>query len=589
MSIYGFRQGPTYRGQTRDSFWSAAFEQPMSAWDTFWDQAKGGVLESFGLGTVIRENIVPPLADGRPIERVGPYFRLRTPAEQAEASLANALTEDQYKTSPYFRADIPWDRGMTEDRAAALAMLDDAKKVRQYYAEKRPITSFFGNLAGQAIDPINYVPMAGPAVKAAAVARFGKVAGAAATGTVDAAANTAVFGLATASGRAQFGDDVSWQAIVSEVATAALIGSAFGGISGAFGARIDARNARQQVLRGVASDKLRTLKATQEARVALNEAVTGMALDGEVRLSPNAIDPIQQAAAAIVPDVVRQSSDIAVPSRDSAAPISGLEEALNNLRSGRNIVVSAKKPVIDMLKRMGGVDPDSPLGAELKALGITSKSAPGLYRRQPMRVATEQGVVETMPLRALDNVPAGEVAERFVGRGIDNNGYVSQQAWIDAIDAEVRGEPWLTPDEQRRYDDIRRPVEDLDEFMNRFGVDYEGRTNAEVMADIRKIEASLSSRTPDAQYAASDDGLGEAGIAEWTGSNRRADDAGTMSATYRVDPETGSYLEEAEIRQLDQEGRLSEGDRAILAAGDTMFTNGTAYGRALEAAVTCLL
>jgi hypothetical protein len=44
---------------------------------------------------------------------------------------------------------------------------------------------------------------------------------------LDAAANTAAFGIATSGERAKFGDDVSWLATDSQIAMAALIGSAF--------------------------------------------------------------------------------------------------------------------------------------------------------------------------------------------------------------------------------------------------------------------------------------------------------------------------------------------------------------------------
>ena len=277
-SIYGFWQGPTYRPSTRDELFGAALEQPMSLGATFWDQAKGGVLESFGLGTTIREMTLPPSAPGR-------WYGDTDQSYADRRKNYKTITEEEYKASPYFRDNVPWDSGMTEDRAAALATMYDAKRVREYFAEKRPITAFFGNLAGQATDPINYIPVAGPSVKAAAVARMGVVKGIAATAALDAAANTAIAGLATRETRRSFGDDVSWQAMVSEIATAALLGTAFGTVGGVLQRRA---GLRADALRSEAEVKVNTLRATQEARIALNEAIGGLANDGEVRLSPNA-------------------------------------------------------------------------------------------------------------------------------------------------------------------------------------------------------------------------------------------------------------------------------------------------------------
>jgi hypothetical protein len=299
VSVFGFDGGPTYRGATRQEMFESAMAQPMSVPWTLFDQAKGGALESFGLGTAIKDFTIP---EGAPTtqSRIGDAFRLVNPlttgyeitrrTAQAFREDSPVLSEDAYKSSPYFRDDIPWDAGMTQDRAAALAMGVDARKVREFYAAKRPIWSFVGNMAGQALDPINYVPVGGPAVKAAAVARAGRIGGAALAGALDAAGNTAIFSIATRDRRASYGDDVSWQATVSEIATAALIGGAFGAIGGAWGGRTDAKS------RKTIEDRLSTLKTTQEARIALNEAIGGLSRGEDLNLSPNATEPLARVA-----------------------------------------------------------------------------------------------------------------------------------------------------------------------------------------------------------------------------------------------------------------------------------------------------
>lgn len=310
--VYSFRAGPTYRGATREEMLDAALSQPFSLAGNIWEQAKGGVLSSYGLGTAIKDFTVP---EGEPTagEQVGNAIRLANPmtapyevarrTAQAFMDQGEALDEDGYKASPYYREGIPWDAGMTDERAAALAMMDDAKKVREFYASKRPISSFIGNLAGQAVDPINYIPVAGPAVKAAAVARLGKIGGAALHSAVDAAANTALFGIGTRERRGRYGDDVSWQATVSQIATAALIGAAFGTLGGAWEARSATKG------RAAIEERLATLKTTQEARVALNEAIDGLARGEDVRLSPNATEPLSRVAETLPTALARQTME----------------------------------------------------------------------------------------------------------------------------------------------------------------------------------------------------------------------------------------------------------------------------------------
>ncbi len=297
---------------TRQDFWKAALDTPMSEWSTFWDQAKGGVLESFGLGTAIRHLSLPPLLSDRP-------YRGQTKADR-ETQLAQyekrALSKEAYKASAHFRNDVPWEPGMTIERAAALAQWDDARKVREFYAQKRPVTAFLGNVAGQILDPINFMPVAGPALKSIAVARLGSIGGKAAVGAFDAAANTAIAGLATAPLRASFGDDISWQATASEIATAALIGGGFGTIGGVWGSAVHARAAKR--LRAIIArgQWLGTQQAERRARLIVGDVVTNLVKQGDAPVTPDDVDAIVSRAEA------ERASDLAAPAGASEADVS---------------------------------------------------------------------------------------------------------------------------------------------------------------------------------------------------------------------------------------------------------------------------
>lgn len=295
--LYSFRPAPTYKGATKADLMQSAFEQPMSKVGTFGDQVVGGALESYGLGTAIRDAAIPAGTEPTGIVETATRLFTRSPlvelginAVQSMRADSPGLDEAAYKESAHYRPNIPWDRGMTEARAASLAEWDDAKKVREHYASLRPFSAFAGNVVGQAFDPINYIPVAGPVVKAAAVARTGRIGGAAIAGSVDAAGNTALAAVATRDARAKYGDDVSWQTTVSEIATAALIGGAFGSIGGALEVRGEASRQKQ------AQASLGTLKATQEARIALNEAIDGLVQGGDINLTPNGAGAVQRMA-----------------------------------------------------------------------------------------------------------------------------------------------------------------------------------------------------------------------------------------------------------------------------------------------------
>lgn len=311
MSIYAFEPGPTYRPMTSQAAWGAALSQPLGLGSNLLEQGIGGTLSSFGLGTAIRDTFVPAGNTGglgrmavAALPGVGPVYEGARALVQSQINPSQpSLSEEEYKASPSYRENIPYDPGMTQARAQALAEWDDARKVREHFAAKRPFSSFIGNLGGQALDPINYVPIFGPAVKAAAVAKAGRVAGTALVSALDASANTALAAGATYDKRGSFGDEVSWQGTITEIATAALIGGAFGGVAGALGRRADAKVVRE------ATDRLSTLKTTQEARIALNEAIDGIVSGDDIRLSPNATEPMARVQQEL-PRVMRSAGEV---------------------------------------------------------------------------------------------------------------------------------------------------------------------------------------------------------------------------------------------------------------------------------------
>lgn len=108
------------------------------------------------------------------------------------------------------------------------------------------------------------------------------------------------------------------------------------------------------------------------------------------------------------------------------------------------------KPLIDHVKRQyGGIQPGTRLAEELKARGITSKTAPGLFRK-----AGRDG---------FDNIPASEEPHLAGMLGEDGNGYLNEQALADAITAEVGGTPTPVTREQvdaRAELDARREWQD---------------------------------------------------------------------------------------------------------------------------------
>lgn len=552
MSIYGFAKGPSYRSATPQDMWAQALDQPLSIGATLWDQNKAGVLEAPGIGTAIRTLSLPPAAPTRRGRETADEFAARQDS-------VKGITEEDYKASPYFRDDIPWDAGMTEDRAAALAAMYDTRKVREYFAEKRPIAAFFGNLSGQALDPINYIPVFGPSVKAAAVARMGLVKGVAATAALDAAANTAIAGLATRETRRGFGDDVSWQMMVSEIATAALLGTAFGTVGGLLqrraGARADAALSQAEV-------KVQTLKATQEARIALNEAIGGLANDGEVRLSPNAVAPIERVAQEVAQvEVPTLAPDGIAPLETPIMrqPIEG-ETVFDKFETGKEVTFPfARNPNMETKQ----FAPDA-FGRDIEPAGrylvdVSEGRVPEGW--QSGNVTFKSPLV----LQWNEGAWKSTLQKRYGATGKK----LSQKIADDGYDGIVTIDGKYGPSE----------IVDLTSFKPKAA-----KPKAKALAiagdAVRSRPVDASPSRPEAPPQ---------GRAEAEAKVAKPENYKALADQYRVDPEAGTFPEEAELRQLAQEGRLSEEDMAVLDGADEAWQDGAAYGEALRSVANCLI
>lgn len=256
-----------------------------------------GVLSSFGLGTVLREAQLPEATPSAP-KTVTPWgadivHSLETDGEfKARREALNPLTEDEWKNSRFFRKDIQYDARMNEPRAEALAEMYDRSQYRKSLHRSDlggKALGFAASFAGQALDPVNYIPMTGPAMRAAAIGRFGTVGGRMAVSSADAVLNTAAASLLTREARHSFGDDVGWAATVGEIGMAALIGGAFGGVAGGMAKWREHR-------------ALQSLERQTQANEAINDAVDGVLHDEGVKLSPQSaarLAEVQRTASAI--------------------------------------------------------------------------------------------------------------------------------------------------------------------------------------------------------------------------------------------------------------------------------------------------
>lgn len=148
------------------------------------------------------------------------------------------MPKAEWEASPNYRPSLTWDEGMTPARAEALATQHDRLAWNQSLVERYQggfmgeAAGFVAGLAPGIADPTNYVPLLGPAAKAAMVARLGVIGGNVARHGAEAAANTALFEPLTAEHARTFGQPYGWEDAAADIALGALAGSVGGAIHG---------------------------------------------------------------------------------------------------------------------------------------------------------------------------------------------------------------------------------------------------------------------------------------------------------------------------------------------------------------------
>jgi hypothetical protein len=426
-------------------------------------------------------------------------------------------------------------------------------------------------MAGQALDPINYVPVGGPLVKAAAIGRFGRIGGEALAASLDAAANTALFGIGTADARAQLGDDVSWQALISQIATAGLIGSAFGTIHGAIGARIDARRMTE------AEQRLSTLQTTMESRIALNEGIDAIVRGEDVNLSPNATEPLQRVAATI---------DETPAARLNAPPVD--EKAYISDRAYRGAFHAQYGE--------GVSSRTTPSTTPIPEVGTWRISeTKGLYGRDIERL-------DQVPIADLI-LPEVRDGQLDVAKRGDDATYAK---WLQEGKEPPPIEMIRTEDGRLRVTDGHRRVlaakmagaDTIKGWVSELAptgkVDVSGRPMTtsltfELAQQQRALTPTAASRTVAIDTTNARAELAPEGVVRAQASIAKPEDTKALAAQYGVDANTGAFKEEAEIAQLADEGRLTEQDVATMTQAHADYEVADAYAEAIKSVASCLV
>lgn len=158
---------------------------------------------------------------------------------------------------------------------------------------------------------------------------------------------------------------------------------------------------------------------------------------------------------------------------ENAGMIDTIREARAAERAaGAKKPFSQRSPILSLVKRKGGVRIGTTLDQELRAMGVTPRTHPSLFKKDA-------------GLGALDNLPHGEEPIIFENLTAGSDGYVPEQELLDAIRAEVRGEPLMTQDQRL----IEAEAENLTSWAEHYLTQVGLGSNANVGAARQLIRA----------------------------------------------------------------------------------------------------
>jgi hypothetical protein len=222
--------------------WKQAAERVTPFGQYLGEKILGG-LEGTRVGSSLEEAMLPGRLHGDMATVIGggtSEFGVQSPGMGVVGPTEGPamMPKADWEASPHFRPSLTWDEGMTPARAEALATQHDRLEWNKSLVARSDAgwlgqaAGFVAGLAPGVADPTNYIPLLGPAAKAAMVARLGVIGGNVALHGAEAAANTALFEPLTASHAATFGQPYGLTDAATDIALAAVAGMVGGAIHG---------------------------------------------------------------------------------------------------------------------------------------------------------------------------------------------------------------------------------------------------------------------------------------------------------------------------------------------------------------------
>lgn len=148
------------------------------------------------------------------------------------------VSKPEWQQSEHYRPGIIYSKDMTPHKAQALAEMFDEREYRKLLMQRSPggfwrgAANLTAGLAATALDPVNFIPVFGPAARAGAMARMGPVLGRAVMSGAEAIVTTAAVSPLVAMQQQEAGDQEAWDTVVWDLSLSGAVGGLFGAGAG---------------------------------------------------------------------------------------------------------------------------------------------------------------------------------------------------------------------------------------------------------------------------------------------------------------------------------------------------------------------
>ena len=333
-----------------------------------------------------------------------------------------SLSEEQFNASPHLREGMKYYDSITNDQMEMLAERHDQRELNQFVLANRTTGQIFpllgGALLGSLPDFVNFIPILGPAVRARFVAKFGKVAGAAATSSLEAGIATAAVQPIVIQQAEAFNEPYTAEMAAQNILAGLAIGGGFGSIAGAVGRAVEAR--QLVALRKSVEDVIEGRPVDVGPEIGVAADVTEL-VQAEIRLLSNPDD-------ALAPGLIARAEE-------RLHPVAGLDPSMTPDAVGDTILRALRKPAY-----MRTIDEK----ALVERLDVPEVIAKALEEVDKVRTGQALGPLHESIPKALEAEPQSPISHAVAERVEDDIPEVNidnisdaQRARLDAPDDEA--------------------------------------------------------------------------------------------------------------------------------------------------------